>query len=274
MIFKVSCCNRIMKKEDWGDILKKGVLKFKNNKELEKYYEKKWGEKGYKKGYALQGINISKIYHKERSNSAYKFLKPKKEEVILDAGCGEGKLSLKIAKKCGKIYAVDISSNAFKKTKEKSPKNLIFKKMNIENLKFKEDYFDKIVCVETLEHVLNPKKVLKEFSRVLKRKGTLVITYPILNKNIMAKVGIATKTSKYFPVSEHLNEWGYKEIIKNVNKKNFIFIKAEGIVFNLGKLGSIKKISKYFTKKITNLQLSIKRFPRNSLFITLLFEKI
>src|SRR3989344_570055 len=105
-----------MKKENFGDILRKTKFRFKNNKELEKYYEDKYRGKGYKKGYTLFGINISNIYHKARLKTAFDMLIPNKKDVILDAGCGDGKLALKIAKKCNKIYAVDISKNAFSKS--------------------------------------------------------------------------------------------------------------------------------------------------------------
>ncbi len=267
-----------MVKPDYGDILRKKRLKFKNNKELERYYEDKYKKRGYSGGFKIHGINISNIYHKARQGSAFRYLNPKKDEIILDAGCGNGKLSLEIAKKCKKIYGVDISRNAFAKIIKKAPKNLILKKMNIENLKFKRNFFDKIVCVETLEHVLNPKKVLKEFSRVIKRGGFLVLSYPTINKTNIAKIQSRLKINERLEVSEHLTEWGYVTLIKKVEKEEFKFIKSEGIVFDLGnfdlgKVGLIKRVSKFLTQRFTNLQLSIRIFPKNSLFVTLLFKK-
>lgn len=63
----------------------------------------KYATEGYRKGYTLFGINISNIYHKERHKASLDLLKPNKEEIILDAGCGGGKLSLKIAKNVKKF---------------------------------------------------------------------------------------------------------------------------------------------------------------------------
>ncbi|MCH7568329.1 MAG: class I SAM-dependent methyltransferase [Nanoarchaeota archaeon] len=261
------------KKEKFGDILNKEMLKFKNQKELKKYYEEKYNRGGYEKGYTLHGVNISNIYHKERQKSALKFLEPKKDEIILDAGCGDGKLTLKISKKCKKIYGADITKNAFKKAKTKAPKNLLFKEMNIENLNFKNKNFDKIVCVETLEHVLHPKKVMKEFYRVLKPKGSLVLTYPTVNTSTITKLEIKTKIGKYFPISEHLTEWDYKELINILKKNKFTLKKSEGIVLDLGKLTKLKLFSKKIMYIITNFQLSVRKFPRNSMFVSLLLEK-
>lgn len=54
---------------------------------------------------------------------------------------------------------------------------------DIHNLPFKDEEFDVVLCVEVLEHVLEPKKAIQEMNRVLKKGGTLVLTtrfvYPI-----------------------------------------------------------------------------------------------
>ena len=262
-----------MKKEKFTGILNKQVLKFKNNKDLEKYYENKYKSGGYKGGYILHGINFSNIYHKERQKSALNFLSPAKNEVILDVGCGNGKVSLRVAKRAKIVYGVDIAKSALKNIKKK-PKNLIFRRMNIENLRFRQDFFDKIVCVETLEHVLNPKKAIKELRRVLKRDGYLVLTYPTVNTTIIKKIEIKIGITKNFPVSEHLTEWDYDRLIDEMRKSGFKLISAKGVVFDLGKLGMIREISKWVAKTTVNIQLKIRKFPRNSSFITLKFQKV
>lgn len=45
-----------------------------------------------------------------------------------------------------------------------------------QNLPFKDDEFSFILCTEMLEHVKDPFKVEKEFYRILKKGGTLVLT--------------------------------------------------------------------------------------------------
>jgi len=262
-----------MEKPNYGSILKKEKLHFKSNKELEKYYEHKYATEGYSKGYTLFGVNISKIFHKGRHDASLELLKPKNKEIILDAGCGEGELSLRIAKKAKQVYAIDIAKSAFSKVKKSSPKSIIFEKGNVESLNFKNEFFDKIVSVETLEHVIHPKKMLQELSRTLKKSGKLIITYPTIDKTIIAKIenffGIRDKT----PVSEHLTEWDYSEVIKEVEKYGFKFVKAKGIVFDIGNIGKLKRISKKMMWKVLHFTLN-RNFPRNSLFVAFEFEKI
>jgi len=262
------------KNEDFGTILKKERLQFKDNKELEKYYHNKWDTEGYTKGYTLFGINISSMYHKERQASALKNLNLQKDDIVLDAGCGNGSLSLSISEKCKKIYAVDLARTAFKENSRKPPKNLVFKKMNIEELKFRNESFSKIVCVETIEHVLNPDKVLQEFHRVLKPQGILVISYPFLNQTIVGRFELTFRIRKYFPISEHLNEWKYKEAINHFTTNGFELLHSEGIVLDVGLLGRLRTLNKFFAINITKIMLSTRRFPRNSSFVIFVLKKL
>ena len=57
-----------------------------------------------------------------------------------------------------------------------SPKFDIIKKENVQNLSFKENSFDIVLCQEVLEHVLDPIKAIQELRRVTKKQ--LIITIP------------------------------------------------------------------------------------------------
>ncbi len=262
-----------MKREDFGSILKKEKLNFKSQKELENYYEGKWKKEGYKKGYSLFGINISKLYHKGRHDTSFGLLKPEKHEIILDAGCGDGSWDFRIAKKCKKVIAIDISKSAFFEAKKKAPSNLIFEKMNVEQLKFSANSFDKIYCIETIEHLLKPEKALKEFYRVLKPKGKLVISYPLVDNTPVGRLEKFLHIRKGTPISEHLTNWSYSETIENIEKCGFKLVQVKGVVFDIGFFEKIRKLARVFVKPITDFLLSINSFPRNSYFIIMLFEK-
>ena len=47
-----------------------------------------------------------------------------------------------------------------------------------EDLEFKSNYFDAVFCLEVLEHVQKPTKVLSEFKRVMKKGGYGVFLVP------------------------------------------------------------------------------------------------
>jgi len=45
-----------------------------------------------------------------------------------------------------------------------------------ENLPFGNSYFDVVLCMQVLEHVEEPKKVLEEIKRVLRKEGVLILS--------------------------------------------------------------------------------------------------
>jgi len=50
--------------------------------------------------------------------------------------------------------------------------------MDAHSLGFRDEVFDRIVCFEALEHLDSPVKALKEFRRILKDEGDVVISVP------------------------------------------------------------------------------------------------
>lgn len=61
--------------------------------------------------------------------------------------------------------------------------------------------------------------------------------------------------------------------MRKAESEGFTLKDSEGIVFDFGKLKYLKWISKPVMTGINNLQLKIRRFPKNSMFVALLFEK-
>lgn len=50
---------------------------------------------------------------------------------------------------------------------------------NICNLSFKDSSIDNIMCIEVIEHSLEPERLLKELNRILKKGGRLLLTSPL-----------------------------------------------------------------------------------------------
>jgi ubiquinone/menaquinone biosynthesis C-methylase UbiE len=101
-------------------------------------------------------------------------------EKILDAGCGTGNLALKIKAKRGEVIGLDNCQEALDiYTKKHSSASTVLSDLS-QSLPFPNGYFDKIVVNNTL--YLFPKekqrKILKEFFRILKEGGKIVISNP------------------------------------------------------------------------------------------------
>lgn len=76
-----------------------------------------------------------------------------------------------------KITNMEVADSFIEIAKKKFPQET-FLKTNLETLNFEDGYFDHILSLETLEHTPDPEKLLKEFHRVLKPGGTLVMSLP------------------------------------------------------------------------------------------------
>ncbi len=106
----------------------------------------------------------------------------KKGQTLLDAGCGNGiyvhDLSDKFSANC---VGVDIRKDRIKMA-ENINKFLNFKNKfqtgSLEKLKIDGVRFDKIICLEVMEHIKNDRTVFTNLVRLLKNKGQLVMTVP------------------------------------------------------------------------------------------------
>ncbi len=95
---------------------------------------------------------------------------------LLDAPAGEGALSQRL-REAYDVIPVDIDEKFFKLT------GLPFKRVDLNQpLPFEDSFFDYVVSIEGIEHLESPFLCIREFSRVLKTGGSLILTTP----NIMS----------------------------------------------------------------------------------------
>lgn len=101
---------------------------------------------------------------------------------ILDAGCG----SQQYKKFCSHLdysaqdyggYSVD-DADSFAASKQKYEYGKLDYQGNIWDIAEKDETFDVILCTEVLEHIPYPQDTIKEFSRLLKPGGSLILTFP------------------------------------------------------------------------------------------------
>jgi len=102
---------------------------------------------------------------------------------VLEAACGTGNLT-QILQQAGrgkeKIWAVDFSEDMLKRARQKcAGTSTCFIRADLnEPLEFPDEFFDKVVSVNTLYALQEPARVLSEFARVLKKGGTFVLVTP------------------------------------------------------------------------------------------------
>lgn len=128
-------------------------------------YEASWSQKG----------DRARIYKGLRRDMAAQLLGS--GERLLDVGCGDGTFVALVKDKYWQVYGVDISVEALQRAERKGIK--VFRvNLNTEPLPFEPNYFDAVTCLDVIEHVFDPRFLLKEIHRVLKPGGEGFITTP------------------------------------------------------------------------------------------------
>ena len=117
-----------------------------------------------------------------KRKEAIRILDIQPDDIVMDAGCGSGLIIPWLAEyiKTGKVIGVDFSEKMLKKARARANKanvldRVTFRKDDIENSKFHDGSFERIIATFTLTSVPHPKKCLKEMERLLKVGGKLVI---------------------------------------------------------------------------------------------------
>ena len=161
-----------------------------------------------------------RLFHGEKPDRfvvwASKYLKEKgmTEAIILDAGCGEGRNSIYMAKQGFKIYGIDIASPAIEKGKRWAKSEGLTEMVNLRvgdvtKLLYEDNFFDAVIDSYTIEFILKKEHYVKEVARVFKSEGLFFLL-------------TAIPPSKYSIDPEYLKKMLQKnfEILKTNNPSN------------------------------------------------------
>ncbi len=109
-----------------------------------------------------------------------KFLKPK--DIILELGCGYGRILLEYLKEGFQIQGLDLNEDLLQSAKqllEEHQLNTTLTKACMSATGLEKNYYDKLLCVwSSFSHILTEKKqleVLNEMHRILKPGGSALI---------------------------------------------------------------------------------------------------
>tara|TARA_Y100000310_G_C20678971_1_gene814749 strand:+ start:1730 stop:2311 length:582 start_codon:yes stop_codon:yes gene_type:complete len=111
--------------------------------------------------------------HRLHLKEVVKYLRPRREDKILEIGCARGAVVKALQDIAPETYGIDVNPNAIQ---HGVTRNLIC--MSADNMQLAKESFDKIYSFHTIEHILNIKKVLQEIARVLRPGGTVLLVYP------------------------------------------------------------------------------------------------
>jgi 2-polyprenyl-3-methyl-5-hydroxy-6-metoxy-1,4-benzoquinol methylase len=133
--------------------------------------------------------------------------------IILDLGCGQGKMGTLLKKH--RLYGIDIEKESAKQAKLKNYYQTVALDFDHHKLPFNSSFFDTVFSMEVIEHLFDPIGILNEVNRVLKKKGTLLISVPNiawLPNRLFLLFGIFTDSQDVQLVPSHIRFFTLKRM--------------------------------------------------------------
>jgi 2-polyprenyl-3-methyl-5-hydroxy-6-metoxy-1,4-benzoquinol methylase len=183
------------------------------------YYERYWKNENFSgPGFALSppthdSADIEKILANLKS-----FLRGS----VLDVGCGDGAIANAISRLqiVTEVKGVDISTTATETARAKYP-HVTFKTGPVTDLPFESKSFDVVVAIELIEHILDSEQMFKEFNRVLKDNGYLIMTTTDFNLPKKIMISLLFWDKYFYPANPHIRFYSKKSLETLLNKFGF-----------------------------------------------------
>ncbi len=140
--------------------------------------------------------------------------------LLLDVPAGEGALAAQLVQLGFDVSCCDLHPEIFRLPGvDIKPGDLSA------SLPYADDSFDYLTCIEGLEHIENPHQAIREFSRILRRGGQLIVSVPnTLNIEERFKTLLYGYSSHFKPLSREylaksiITDWtGAEEIALHIN---------------------------------------------------------
>lgn len=208
-------------------------------------------------------ISIVNYFFKKRHNLVISCIENliKQDSLILDLGCGDGRLFPKLINSQlldrATVIGCDIDSkylthirNVYKKFVRQGKIQLIC--LDISNLPFREEIIDSIICTSVFEHLLELEEITKKIKKILKKNGILVAGYPVETKLLLFLLKIFYSKTNWtinpsilgideYRKNPHTHKHNYR-FIDQILKRNFTIQKIKNIPLNLPNFFSLFKV--------------------------------
>lgn len=156
-------------------------------------------------------------WYKAETGELFDGFKVTAEDIVLDAGCGDGETILFCASHGAHVVFSDVNDKKIKalieranKTKAKKVEGFISDTMP---LPLPDEYATKILSMEMLEHTSNPARILAELVRVGKPGAQYLITVPDARSEMLQK---PFALPIYFSVPNHIQIFDKESFVRLV----------------------------------------------------------
>jgi 2-polyprenyl-3-methyl-5-hydroxy-6-metoxy-1,4-benzoquinol methylase len=199
----------------------------------------------YKK--SIEENALQRFWHLTRFKQVGKMVEPTKGS-ILDVGSADGTFTKIIVErsKAKKVIGIDVLESSVNYSKKRFAKSRVmsFRMADAHNLPFKDKQFDAVFCLETLEHVEDPIKVVSEMGRVLTDEGYLVILVPAENLLFRMLWPIWLLGKGRIWRGTHLNHFSSDQVLDVIRKNGFEIVENNKFLWGMLQAAKARKVKK------------------------------
>jgi len=183
------------------------------------------------------------------------------KDIVLDIGAYNTYFCNYLAKKVEKIYAIDnfywakrdyvvkehrmpTPNQWIARVKSSGDKNLVIEKQDLSQLNYPDNYFDKIVAISVIEHVIDGYTGLREVKRVLKNDGSLILTtemHPTHYQPYIEKTKMGEE--RFYRI------YSYQKLMKLLKKMDFELLGPDYLLETLKSQSSKTPVIIFLTNK-------------------------
>lgn len=171
--------------------------------------------------YTEYHFNSSELSH------TYKYLFPQivkilpdKEKRILDLGCGNGSLAIKLLEIGYDVYGIDASEEGISIAKKNYPERFFLFDIYINDFpgQLANIKFDLIISTEVIEHIFSPGKFVELCKRILKKNdksGEIILSTPYHGYLKNLALALSGKLDSHFTAlweGGHIKFWSKKTL--------------------------------------------------------------
>jgi 2-polyprenyl-3-methyl-5-hydroxy-6-metoxy-1,4-benzoquinol methylase len=222
---KCTVCNTLI--SDWE--INNNIYQVSN--EEEDFYGKNYWIEDMTSMANVDNIDqVIDLYLKERSIYWLKFILKYKlpEAKVAEIGCGLGQFSYLLKNIGYDQVAFELSHEICEFIKDKLG-------INIQNGEFKTNdiKYDVIIAMDVIEHILEPKKIMKEISSGLSNNGILILQAPCYDQTLEYKDMLCKKErfKDHLKPEQHVYLYSKDSISELLNEYGFKYINFEEPVF-------------------------------------------
>lgn len=222
---------------------------------LKKYSDEYYGLDDVEKFKNKIVLKIISISSRLRANRIAKYLNQR--DRIIDLGCGNGRFLEQLHRTNLKfeLHGVEVNPKAaLRATKRLNGKAWVHTILDLEKF-FGKESFNAICMIHVLEHIDNPKVLLDEFEKVVRKDGKILIVVPNVRSWQFSLFG-----TKWFHLDfpRHTNFFDKKLLNAELKNRNFKLVYSKNFDFEQGPFGFIQSFLNLLFKDANYLYESFK----------------